>query len=147
MAYEPNSGRIGEAEDNDNREKAIYVLTKYYDAMNAHDVDAALCFLDEEVVVSFPEVQRNWNSLALAKEKFSGMFTRMPTFTGEFKVVEPCSQKQIENKTTSSSKGTSSDGIVINVKGKFACVATGMESERDMRYLVVGEKIKEIDHL
>jgi len=117
----------------DNIKQAITILSNYYCAMNSHNVELALSFLDDEVQVSFPENDRNWSSLLTAKEKFSGMFTRMPTFRGEFEVLN--------------SGAIEGESVVINVKCKFSCVATGMDSTRCMRYLVMGGKLKEIDHL
>jgi hypothetical protein len=120
--------------------RAVQLLTQYYAAMNSHSVEAVLLFLDDDIAVDFPEADRNWNSIATAKEKFSDMFVRLPTFTGGFEVI------QCEAKGTTDEK---SDGIFIQMKCRFSCIATEMQSRREMRYLVsrTNWKIKEIHHL
>ena len=47
---------------NDTEEdSSILQLISYYDAMNAQDLTKVLTFLDDEVVVTFPENERNWS--------------------------------------------------------------------------------------
>lgn len=65
---------------------AVEQLARYYEAMNRHDVDAAIAFLAPDVEVTFPEAERNWRTTAVAHGKFAGMFERMPGFRGEFTV-------------------------------------------------------------
>ena len=64
------------------------VVTEYYAAMNSHSVERALSFLHRDVAVTFPERERNWSGVAAARDKFGGMFKRMPGFRGTFEVSE-----------------------------------------------------------
>ena len=110
------------------------LLSKYYDAMNAHDVALAISFLADDVVVTFPEEERNWGGAENAREKFSGMFVRLPTFHGTY-VVNHSIEK---------------DGkAIVNVSCKFVCNASSHESSRDMQYEIELSKgkISAIMHL
>ena len=62
------------------------VVAKYYAAMNSHSVERALSFLHPDVNVTFPERERNWSGVGAARNKFGGMFQRMPGFKGSFEV-------------------------------------------------------------
>ena len=64
------------------------VVADYYAAMNGHSVERALSFLHRDVSVTFPERERNWRGVAAARDKFGGMFLRMPGFKGTFEVSE-----------------------------------------------------------
>ena len=71
------------------------VVGDYYAAMNAHVVDRALSFLHPNVLVTFPEQERNWRGVEAAREKFGGMFERMPGFTGSFEVVNGLTDRAV----------------------------------------------------
>ena len=64
------------------------VVAEYYAAMNGHSMERALSFLHRDVNVTFPERERNWRGVAAARDKFGGMFQRMPGFKGTFEVSE-----------------------------------------------------------
>ena len=123
------------------------VVGDYYAAMNAHVVDRALSFLHPNVLVTFPEQERNWRGVEAAREKFGGMFVRMPGFTGSFEVKG-------EETRPSPHEGGDGDGAdvstvttVLTVACRFRCAQTGSDSARDMVYHVCGGLIAEIHHL
>ena len=65
------------------------VVADYYAAMNGHSVERALSLLHRDVAVTFPERERDWRGVAAAaRDKFGGMFQRMPGFKGTFEVSE-----------------------------------------------------------
>ena len=78
--------------------------------------------------------ERNWSGLEAAREKFGGMFVRMPGFKGSFEV-----------------KGEEEEGegaavTVLTVACRFQCAQTGSDSARDMVYHVREGLITEIHH-
>jgi hypothetical protein len=121
--------------------------------MNAHDVDQALTYLDSDVRVTFPEPERNWEGIGVAKEKFAGMFQRMPTFVGRFEeIAEPLLQSSdnADNAPAEASDGgggADASGTIINVACHFQCVTSKSESERNMTYHIQNNLIKVIRHL
>ncbi|KAK3262888.1 hypothetical protein CYMTET_28281 [Cymbomonas tetramitiformis] len=109
------------------------VLSKYYHAMNAHDVQAALIYLAPHIEVTFPEAERNWSGRDNADEKFAAMFVRMPTFHGSYEVnsvehLEPGKQ-------------------LVRVSCRFVCQQSNADSSRDMEYCVENDKFTVIRHL
>jgi ketosteroid isomerase-like protein len=121
------------------------VLSNYYAAMNAHDVVTALTFLHPDVIVTFPEEDRNWKGTSVANEKFSGMFQRMPSFTGSFEVL---SRESIMSAVDGTENGQCEAGIEkISVACRFQCVQSGSDSGRNMTYLIQNCLITEINHL
>lgn len=117
---------------------ATAVLQSYYNAMNEHDVDKSISFLSEDVEVTFPEVERNWNGRGNGKVKFEGMFARMPGFTGSF---ELCEGGVLENETCNQ--------ITLTVSCRFICRESGSDSQRNMRYTIdkLHNHIIKIEHL
>ena len=117
-------------------EKAIEILRKYYNAMNEQNSLNAIFFLREDVIVIFPENERNWNGKTLAKEKFEGMFKKMPGFHGEFDVI---SVKVFD----------SSQVAEIETNCRFFSSISNEVSTRDMKYTIdiITEKILQIVHL
>lgn len=117
-------------------EAEMKFVSKYYDAMNAHDIDKVLDFLDDTIKVTFPEADRNWEGKSTAASKFSMMYERMPKFKAEYDCLE-----------TSKIDGLSR----IVVHATFTCESTKHASERDLVYLLKddgdGFKISSIDHL
>jgi hypothetical protein len=109
--------------------------------MNAHDVMKALTFLHPFVSVTFPEQERNWKGTDIAKEKFSGMFLRMPTFAGSFEVL---SQQDSGNGDGGSE---SSGGEVVTAACRFQCKESRSDSIRNMTYHIQDGHITEIHHL
>ncbi len=112
------------------------VLSDYYTAMNAHDVDAALLWLSPDVLVTFPEAERNWQGISLAREKFKGMFERMPGFVGTFEIV-----------SVSSDNGESLVIDKVNAACNFKCTLSQTENTRNMVYHIHKQLIIEIHHL
>lgn len=110
------------------------VLSDYYAAMNAHDVEKALTYLHPEVLVTFPEQERTWQGVALAHEKFSGMFEKMPSFTGSFEVL---------SQTSDGGEGAE----VVTVACRFQCVASQADYARNMTYHIQHNLITQIHHL
>lgn len=110
------------------------VLTEYYAAMNSHDVERALTFLHPDVVVTFPEEERNWQGSSVAAEKFGAMFLRMPTFVGSFVVTSCVEQEAMSH-------------VVVTVACRFRCVESHSDSERNMTYHIQHNLITEIHHL
>lgn len=108
------------------------LLQLYYEAMNAHNVTLATSFLADDILVTFPENERNWSGIEKAWSKFSVMFERMPTFKGSFDV---------------SSIAEEGDRTVAQVSCEFVCESTAHNSTRDMIYHIKNGKIIEIHHL
>lgn len=118
-------------------EEEMNLISGYYDAMNRHDMESILNFLDENIKVTFPEAARDWEGKGTAATKFAIMYDRMPTFKAEYICL-----------TTSKESGLSR--IVLHAT--FTCEATKQISERDLVYRLDakgdnGLKIVSIDHL
>lgn len=111
-----------------------HILCKYYEAMNKHEMNDILKYIDDNVHVTFPEVERNWKGIQNVDAKFGGMFERMPTFHAAYKIthMEIDDEKDIE---------------YIYTNCQFTCNATSSNSSRDMVYLIKDDKIIEIRHL
>ena len=86
--------------------------------------------------VTFPETDRNWQGSSVAHEKFSGMFQRMPTFTGSFEILSEVSS------------GEGGEGVdLVTVACRFQCVESQADSARNMTYHIQDQLIMEIHHL
>ena len=112
------------------------LLTAYYDAMNAQRMDEILTYLDPDIVVTFPEKERNWKGHDNVRLKFGGMFERMPLFKGVFEV------------TAEKPRG---DRTVLHTSCTFMTDPDdpGTNTSREMVYFInnSSNKIYEIQHL
>ena len=115
--------------------EAVSVISAYYAAMNHHDVSKAIAFLDEAVVVTFPEKERNWSSKAFAAEKFGGMFERTPSFNCSF-TVDSIAQDHDE---------VGKQIFIVTCNCRFQSVDS--DSSRIMLYNVKDNRIARIEHL
>ena len=61
-------------------EKQKSQLLKYYQAINEKDIEVIQSFLSVDVQVNFPDSSRNWQGIECAREKFSLMYQRNPSF-------------------------------------------------------------------
>lgn len=120
---------------------ANILLSSYYQEMNNHNVDGAVSYLDDDIIVTFPENERNWNNKVNAQQKFQLMFERMTTFHGTFDVTD-CKLIHTDDNI---------DNIIINITAncRFTCTSSNSDSSRTMVYKIsqLSSKIVQIDHL
>ena len=119
---------------------ATAVITEYYSAMNQHCLDQVLSYLHQDVLVTFPEEERNWQGVEVAREKFSGMFQRMPSFTGRFEVLS-------EDTVVHDDQSDDWNEYIIKVACHFTCKVTESDSSRNMVYHIRQKLIEKIHHL
>mmetsp|Transcript_11568 Transcript_11568/g.15926 ORF Transcript_11568/g.15926 Transcript_11568/m.15926 type:complete len:128 (-) Transcript_11568:1044-1427(-) len=105
------------------------VLREYYNAMNKQDLLKALSFLGEDVMVIFPESDRNWSGKTIAKEKFEGMFKRMPGFYGEFDINSVTKSNRFNSEV-------SSEVVEVKASCRFSSSINNEVSKRDMEYTI-----------
>jgi ketosteroid isomerase-like protein/surfactin synthase thioesterase subunit len=112
-------------------DEAKALISKYYDALNQQDIYGAVALLDNEVLVRFPEGNRNWSGASTAAQKFKFMFKKLPGFTGHLTFLDVSHQ----NNT-----------IAVRAQCEFVCEVSDYRSTRDMVYVVRDGKILLIEH-
>jgi len=153
------------------------LLTNYYNAMNKHNMNDILLYIDDNIHVTFPEIERNWNGINNVIIKFGLMFERMPSFESFYEITNIEVFKDIETKetinetnnknnnanenvsqlqtqlhtdvSTSTAAPTPTPGSIqiIHTNCRFTCKATNSDSKRSMIYKIHNNKIIEIQHL
>eukprot|EP00929_Paragymnodinium_shiwhaense_P097075 TRINITY_DN58850_c0_g1_i1.p1 TRINITY_DN58850_c0_g1~~TRINITY_DN58850_c0_g1_i1.p1 ORF type:complete len:143 (-),score=38.14 TRINITY_DN58850_c0_g1_i1:291-665(-) len=104
------------------------VVRGYYVAVNTHDPEGMLAACAHDVEVTFPDASRNWKSIETAREKFSGMFEKLPGFKADWTFEE-----------------AADDADIVTVTAHFT--AEGYDAHRKMVYTMKEGKIARIDHI
>jgi len=110
---------------------AMKVLRGYYDAFNKHDILAAVAYLAPDVKVKFPDSKKNWSSSAAAFDRYTTMFRKSPSLKGKFSLLDVVHES---SRTT------------IAVYCHFTCNVSGVDTVREMVYVVEGHRITIIDN-
>jgi ketosteroid isomerase-like protein len=103
------------------------IISSYYDALNKKDIFTAVSYLDDNVLVRFPEENRNWEGAATALKKFKFMFNKLPGFHGTLHFLDVSHQR---------------GATAVRARCEFICTITGYKSVRDMVYVVDSRKSK-----
>jgi ketosteroid isomerase-like protein len=121
------TGRNGKSGSNE----AMKVLRGYYDAFNKHDIAGAVGYLAEDVKVRFPDETKNWATAEAANDRYATMFRKSPNLKGKFSLLDIVHEGA---KTT------------ITVYCHFTCSISGVDTVREMVYVIQGQKICIIDN-
>jgi hypothetical protein len=110
---------------------AMRVLRGYYEAFNNHDIPAAVGFLSTDVKVKFPDPLKNWSQSSAAYDRYTTMFRKSPHLRGKFSLLDVVHER---SRTT------------ITVYCHFTCSLSGVDTVREMVYIIQDELICIIDN-
>ena len=110
---------------------ALRVLKCYYDAFNDHNIPAAVGYLASDIRVTFPDPKKNWSSAAAAYDRYTTMFRKSPHLKGKFSLLDVTQQK---SKT------------IITVYCHFTCIPSGVNTVREMAYIIENDIIQIINN-
>ena len=111
--------------------KALKILKCYYDAFNDHNIPEAVGYLASDIKVTFPDAKKNWSSAAAAYDRYTTMFRKSPHLKGKFSLLDVTQQK---TKT------------IITVYCHFTCIPSGVNTVREMAYIIENDIIQIINN-
>jgi predicted ester cyclase len=134
----PSSGASGAAaappaasNKKTNSNEAMKVLRGYYDSFNKHEIAAAVGFLASDVKVRFPDETKNWATAEAAYDRYATMFRKSPNLKGKFSLLDIVHEGA---RTT------------ITVYCHFTCSVSGVDTVREMVYIIQDRRIQIIDN-
>jgi len=120
-----------DAGDKKQEEAALLLLDKYVQALNSQDILKVVSYLDSEVLVRYKDSSRNWCTALRAYEKFSIMFSKMPSLKVQYDVVEVTYERNV---------------TTILCTFQFSCEITGISTVKSLAFVIRSDKILLIEH-
>ena len=110
---------------------ALKILREYYDAFNNHNIPAAVAYLANDIQVTFPDPKKNWSSAAAAYDRYTTMFRKSPHLKGKFSLLDVSHDQK---------------KIIITVYCHFTCSPSGVNTVREMVYIMENDLIQIINN-
>lgn len=107
------------------------MLNGYYDALNRHDIAAAVSFLDTDVLVFYVTDSKNYSGVPASIERYKAMFNTVPGYKAAVTVLEA---------------NVFEGEVALVVNCHITCRKTQFSKSTDMVYVVNGSKINMIQH-
>ena len=117
--------------DKKQEEAALSLLEKYVEALNSQDILRVVSHLDSDVLVRYPESNRNWCSALRAYEKFSIMFSKMPSLKVQYDVVEVTYERNV---------------TTVVCTFQFSCEISSIYTVKSLAFVIRSNKILLIEH-
>ena len=131
LSASPSPSPVTVIPNNPITSKALKILKCYYDAFNDHNIPEAVGYLASDIKVTFPDAKKNWSSAAAAYDRYTTMFRKSPHLKGKFSLLDVTQQK---TKT------------IITVYCHFTCIPSGVNTVREMAYIIENDIIQIINN-
>lgn len=112
--------------DKKQEEAALLLLDNYVQALCNQDILRVVSYLDSEVLVRYPDSSRNWCTALRAYEKFSIMFSKMPSLKVKYEVVEVTYERNV---------------TTILSAFQFSCEISGTYTTKALTFVIRFDKI------
>lgn len=138
------STKLATAESKAAAKAAVVILSKYFDAINAHDVPSILVHLDRDIAVRYRgNAANNWSSINVAAQKYTEMLKAAVDLQAKYSIIKVSTEEivtridvscQYVYSSNDSSGSNSDDGVCLTDKKQQQI---SYLISRDRRILVV----------